>query len=82
MNEIFSDHCYLKADGFDEAIVGIDKTSERIVYNKELMIQVLMDRDEMSWEDAIEYLEYNVFCAYVGDHTPIYLDSIDLIDDL
>jgi hypothetical protein len=82
MNEIFKDHGYLKADGFDDAIVGIDKMSERIVYNKELMIQVLMERDEMSWEDAIEYLEYNVFCAYVGEHTPIYLDSIDLIDDL
>ena len=73
---------YLKADGFDEAIVGICKDSERIVYDKEKMIQVLIDRDGMTWEDAIEYLEFNTFCAYVGEHTPIYLDSIDQIDDL
>lgn len=73
---------YLKADGFDEAIVGICKASERIVYDKDKMIQLLIDRDGMTWEDAIEYLEYNTFCAYVGEHTPIYLDSIDLIDDL
>ena len=73
---------YLKADGFDDAIVGICKASERIVYDKEKMIQVLIDRDGMDYDTAIEFLEFNTWCAYVGENTPIYLDSIDLIDDL
>ena len=29
----------------------------------------------MTLDDAIEYLEYNVFCAYVGEGTPIYIDT-------
>jgi hypothetical protein len=36
------------------------------------MIDILMFRDNMTVEDAIEYLEYNVFGAYVGEGTPIY----------
>jgi hypothetical protein len=26
----------------------------------------------MTWEEASEYLEYNVFNTYVGEGTPIY----------
>jgi hypothetical protein len=29
----------------------------------------------MSDEDAIEYLEYNTFSAYVGEQTPIYIED-------
>jgi hypothetical protein len=28
---------------------------------------------DMSYEDAIEYLDFNVFSAYVGERTPIYI---------
>jgi hypothetical protein len=73
---------YLKADGFDDAIVGVDQESQRIVYDKDKMIQLLIDRDGMTWDDAFEYLEFNTWGAYMGAHTPIYLDSIDLLDAL
>lgn len=74
---------YLKADGFDGAIIGIDANVERIVYDKYKMIEILMAQ---GWDhdDALEHLEYNVWCAYVGEHTPIYVDvmGIDEINDL
>jgi hypothetical protein len=44
------------------------------------MIEILII-DGMSYEDAIEYLEYNTWNAYVGLHTPIYIDSYDRIGD-
>lgn len=74
---------YLKADGFDGAIIGVDANVERIVYDKYKMIEILMAQ---GWDhdDALEHLEYNVWCAYVGENTPIYVDvmGIDEINDL
>tara|TARA_R110000868_G_scaffold176413_1_gene414121 strand:+ start:2686 stop:2958 length:273 start_codon:yes stop_codon:yes gene_type:complete len=79
----------LYADGFEEAIVGIDYlcTPARVIYDKNKMVEILMEADDMTLEDAIEYLEYNVFCAYVGEGTPIYAhigsrqEVQDLIDE-
>lgn len=70
---------YLKADGFDEAIIGIDSINERIIYSKQKMIEILSD--EMPEDEAIEFLEFNTWNAYVGDHTPIYCDEMS-IDEL
>ena len=64
----------LLADGFEDAIIGIDTSNEvfRVIYDKQKMATILQERDGMSIEDAWEYLEYNVFGAYVGEGTPIY----------
>jgi len=74
---------YLKADGFDNAIIGVDANVERIVYDKQKMLDILI-AEGMDDDDAIEHLEYNVWCAYVGENTPIYVDvmGIDEINDL
>lgn len=74
---------YLIADGFDAAIIGVDMASERVVYDKQKMVEILIE-EGMDSDDAIEHLEYNVWCAYVGEHTPIYVDLMDIneINDL
>jgi len=65
----------LFADGFDNAIIGVDMNSEvpRVVYGIEKMIFILMHDDNMTEEEAIEYLDYNVFSSYLGIGTPIYI---------
>lgn len=68
---------YLRADGFNQAIIGIDMVNQRVIYDKSKMIEILVDNDGMTEEDAIEYLAYNVWGAYVGEHTPIYMDDMD-----
>ena len=68
--ERYEDETFLKADGFDEAIIGVDETSMRLIYSVERCIEILM-RD-MSEEDALEYFSYNVSGAYVGEKTPIW----------
>lgn len=66
----YYDEDFLIADGFDEAVIGLDLSSMRLIYSVEKCIVILM-RD-MSELDAIEYFTYNVSGAYVGEKTPIW----------
>jgi hypothetical protein len=68
--EWFPEDEILKADGFDDAIIGIDGSSMRLIYSISKCIQILSK--DMSEEDAIEYFEYNVSGSYVGEKTPIW----------
>jgi hypothetical protein len=62
----------LLADGFDDAIIGLCSKSMRVIYDYDLMIEVLED-EGMTEIEAIEHLEFNVLNAWVGDQTPIYM---------
>jgi hypothetical protein len=70
----------LFADGFDSAIMGVvqdpwqDNTT-RVLYSIERILKTLMDRDEMTYEDASEYFEFNIRGAYMGKYTPLFLDT-------
>ena len=74
----------LLADGFDDAFIGYalnHKTGNMVaVYDSELCIEILMDREkiiddfeEKTLEDAQEYFEFNVLSAYMGEGTPLFL---------
>tara|TARA_R110000823_G_scaffold18402_3_gene57697 strand:+ start:9056 stop:9316 length:261 start_codon:yes stop_codon:yes gene_type:complete len=67
------DNVPLRAEGLDEAIIGSDYTDQRTVYSIELILEVLMVRDEMSVEEAVEFFDFNIGGAYVGPMTPIYV---------
>jgi len=73
----FEDEELLFVDGFDAAIIGIDTVNYRVVYNKEIMIEVLI-AEGMSYEDALEHFSYNIEGAYVGEETPIYCQTAAL----
>ena len=60
----------LTADGFDDAIIGIDESTLRIIYSVSKCINILTQ--EMSYEDATEYFYINVSDSYVGKQTPIW----------
>lgn len=68
----------LSADGFDNAIIGvinIPNTPTRIAYSVTECINILMERDGMTYLDALEYFSYNVEGAYMGETTPIWVDD-------
>jgi hypothetical protein len=60
----------LKADGFDDCIVGID-SKQRMVYDEEKIIKKLMD--DMTHEEAVEFYYFNIEGSHVGEHTPLYM---------
>jgi hypothetical protein len=68
--ENYEGESILKADGFDEAIIGIDETSMRLIYSIKKCIEILTQ--DMSEEEAIEYFYFNVQGSYVGEQTPIW----------
>lgn len=61
---------FLFADGFDDAIIGIDLNSMRVIYSVSKCIEIL--QVDMNEEDAAEYFDFNVLNAYVGEQTPIW----------
>ena len=64
-------------DGFDEAIVGFDTNDEKIIYDLEKMVSILIVRDKMTEEESREYIGYNILGAYVGERTPIVINLIE-----
>ena len=65
----------LFADGLDKAIIGICPISYRVVYSRSKVIDCLMLED-LSYDDAIEHAEFNIFNSYVGELTPIWIDDL------
>ena len=67
----------LKIDGFDEAAIGTaciwrDNTRvDVLVYSGDEIVDILMARDGMEQFEAIEYIEFNIEGAYMGERTPV-----------
>ena len=59
-------------DGHDNALIGWS-TDGKAIYRVSDIVETLMERDEMSHEEAMEYFDFNILGAYVGEYTPIYM---------
>lgn len=74
--EILAEEECLTVDGFDEALVGCTYGADVVaVYDINKMIEILIC-EGMDYDDAVEYLEYNVVAAYMGEKTPQYVNFV------
>jgi len=74
---LLEDEECLTADGFDDAVIGISFGACPVaVYSVQKCIDILMEDDEMTREDAIEYFEYNMAGSYLGEKTPIFVYDV------
>lgn len=68
----------LLCDGFDEAIIGM---AERInlgpvvAYDVDKILSIMVERDGMTYEEAMEYFDYNILGAWMGENTPVYVQT-------
>ena len=66
-----------KADGLDEALIGTAYRAdlgEVFIYDYDRCVDIFMDINDWSEEDALEWMEYNVVDCYVGEGTPIFVN--------
>jgi len=78
----------IKMDGLDKALIGRSciwdssgRQEDRLIYSGEKIVAILMARDGMTAEEALEYIEFNIEGAYVGEQTPCVMWS-QFMDDL
>jgi len=74
--EILADEECLTADGFEDALVGCTYGANVVaVYDINKMIEILVE-EGIEYDDAVEFLDYNVVGAYVGEKTPQYINFV------
>lgn len=68
----------LFADGLEEAFIGIgyQTTTPLAIYSTKKVIACLM-KQGMDFNSAMEYFDFNIIGAYVGESTPIFLDDMN-----
>jgi hypothetical protein len=66
----------LLADNLDGAFIGLTPNGIA-VYDRQRCVEC-MTEEGMDDEEAIEYLEYNTFNAYVGIKTPLFIDVLTI----
>ena len=69
--------CFVNPD-YEDAIVGVTHDG-RIVYDYDKMVEYLMDKENWSETNAIEWIDYNVVRSvpYMGSNAPIIMYAID-----
>jgi hypothetical protein len=65
-------------DGLDSAFIGVGFMFTKPVacYDKDKIITILMDRDCMTYDEAIEFFDFNIAGTYAGDQTPLILERV------
>jgi hypothetical protein len=73
----YPDDEILLADGFDRAFLGVGRVFSGpsvAVYDKSMIITILRESG-MKVDEAYEYFDYNVAGAYVGEKTPMFVET-------
>ena len=68
----------LIADGLAEAIMGGCMRygePDVVAYDFLKVLKILVDRDGMSPEEALEFFEFNIIGAGMGERTPVFVDG-------
>ena len=67
----------LVMDGFDDCILGVAirfGSEQFVIYDYDRVIASL-ESQGMTYDEAVEYHEFNQACSYVGDHTPAFIQT-------
>ena len=68
----------LLMDGFDDCILGVGTrfgSEQFVIYDYDRVIAKLQSHG-MTYDEAVEYHDYNQLGAYVGEHTPAFIRTM------
>ncbi len=66
-------------EAFNDALIGHGtrcSMNDLAIYDGLKVIQILIDKYDMSSEEAYEWYEYNIVGAYMGENTPIFVQDL------
>lgn len=75
--EIAGDEDLLFADGLDDAIIGVGGRCGQVavvVYDVSLVYKAFQAQG-MDYDDAVEWAQFNTFGGWVGDRTPMWVET-------
>lgn len=64
-------------DGFDDAILGVASRINLgpvVAYDYNKVIDIMVERDGMDYEDAVEHYHNNIIGGWLGEGTPIFIE--------
>ena len=64
-------------DGLDSAIIGVALVNSNplVTYSTEKILDNLVDRG-MGFDEAREFMMFNILGAYMGEFTPLVIDDL------
>ena len=68
----------ITADGLDKAIMGTVSSfgrSETVLYSIKKILEIMMERDGMTEEEALEFFEFNILGSYNGQGMPSFMND-------
>ena len=72
---------FMDPEYFDEAIIGVASNSvgmSAVAYSEPKVIELLIKHDKMTPDEAMEYYQFNILGAYLGENTPVFIDDVVL----
>lgn len=76
-----TDLLFMDGPEFDAAILGVAERADgnhAVAYDRNKVIEVLCS-DGMEVDEAIEYYNFNISCAWVGPNTPVFIEPISTL---
>ena len=69
---------YLTNYSYDDALIGVS-SDNRAIYSFNLMIEWLIEKEGLSMDEAIEWIELNTIRAlgYLGENSPIIMYPLE-----
>ena len=67
----------IRYDDYKEAELGIGQRcsfDDVMVYDYHALIVCIMKKDNMTYSEAVEWIEYNILGGYLGKRTPIVVE--------
>jgi hypothetical protein len=76
LSERYPDLLVMEPSHLDAAILGVVTRIglEAVCYSTDKVIRLLMEHDGMTEEEAVEYMEFNMKGAWMGEQTPVFLE--------
>lgn len=74
----YEDVVYLVNYSYDNALIGVS-SDNRAIYDYDKMVEWLIETENFSQEDAVEWIDYNTIRAlsYMGAKAPIIMYPLD-----